>query len=143
MILLGHKFPKTDLFQSQNNLHFNSINSEKRLPRKLSEALILLYLLSEGSSARNSHRTTFSLNSRLRTHSVFNDYSITVATRPDPTVRPPSRFSFYIWWSVLICFSLILLGSVYRLLHIILLFQNFLRQIYATLLFTYIFTSRG
>ena len=93
MILLGHKFPKTDLFQSQNNLHFNSINSEKRLPRKLSEALILLYLLSEGSSARNAHRTTFSLNSRLRTHSVFNNYSITVATRPDPTVRPPSRIA--------------------------------------------------
>ena len=43
-------------------------NHQKRLPEISREALILLYLLSEGSSARIAHKTTFSLNSRLRTH---------------------------------------------------------------------------
>ena len=44
----------------------------KRLPRKTLEALILLHL-----------------------SIISYDYSIIVATRPDPTVRPPSRFVGY------------------------------------------------
>ena len=41
---------------------------------------------------------TVSYDTKFILLSVVSDYSITVATRPDPTVRPPSRYQTGVLW---------------------------------------------
>ena len=45
---------------------------------------------------------TVSYNTKFILLSVVSDYSITVATRPDPTVRPPSRIAKVRPWLIAI-----------------------------------------
>ena len=62
------KINNYDLPIFQKSFTHNLIYTEKRLPRKTSEALYLLDI-----------------------YTISKDYSMIVATLPEPTVLPPSR----------------------------------------------------
>ena len=57
--------------------------------------------------------------------SVVSDYSITVATRPDPTVRPPSRYQTGVLWYTNSDFLCDLCGKIRIFRCVRVVFRNF------------------
>ena len=54
---------------------------------------------------------TVSYDTKFILLSVVSDYSITVATRPDPTVRPPSRYQTGVLRCTMVVFRVIRVGK--------------------------------